>query len=143
MDCYGGQQSDDKQWGYCESTSTVQKHSFVLPFAKECWHCSVIPWKTPSSGYCSVAYTVSKAEFESYYYQATRTVSNCYIAIGVQQWGNTEQNTVTLPIAYTKYYCVAISTSWGYAAVRIENLAKLTFVDAHSAQNFRYITIGV
>ena len=71
------------QWGYCESTSTVQKHSFVLPFAKECWNCSVIPWKTPSSGYCSVAYTVSKAEFESYYYQATRTVSNCYIALGV------------------------------------------------------------
>lgn len=71
------------QWGYCESTSTVQKHSFVLPFAKECWHCAVIPWKTPSSGYCSVAYTVSKAEFETYYYQATRTVSNCYIAIGV------------------------------------------------------------
>lgn len=71
------------QWGYCESTSTVQKHSFVLPFAKECWHCSAIPWKTPSSGYCSVAYTVSKAEFEIYYYQATRTVPNCYIAIGV------------------------------------------------------------
>ena len=61
----------------------------------------------------------------------------------ILQWGNTEQNTVTLPIAYTKYYCVAISTSWGYAAVRIENLAKLTFVDVHSTQNFRYITIGV
>lgn len=71
------------QWGYCGSTGTLQKHSFVLPFAKECWHCSVIPWKTPNSGYCSVAYTVSKTEFETYYYQATGVVSNCYIAIGV------------------------------------------------------------
>ena len=60
-----------------------------------------------------------------------------------KQWGNTKQNTVTLPIAYTKYCCVAMSTSWGYAAVQIENLAKLTFVDAHSTQNFRYITVGV
>jgi len=59
------------------------------------------------------------------------------------QWGYTEQNTVTLPIAYTKYYCVAMSTSWGYAAVKIENLAKLTFVDTHSASELRYITIGV
>lgn len=95
-----------EQWGYCESTGTVQKHSFVLPFAKECWHCSVIPWKTPNSGYCSVAYTVSKAEFESYYYQATRTVSNCYIAIGVQQWGNAGNGggsvDVTFPISFTK-----------------------------------------
>lgn len=99
-----------QQWGYCESTSTVQKHSFVLPFAKECWNCSVIPWKTPSSGYCSVAYTVSKAEFESYYYQATRTVSNCYIAIGVQQWGYVSHNNVrsdtpkvaVFPISFTK-----------------------------------------
>ena len=100
-----------QQWGYCESTATVQKHSFVLPFAKECWHCSVIPWKTPNSGYCSVAYTVSKAEFEIYYYQATRTVSNCYIAIGVQQWGITSEltfnstTTITysLPLATTLY----------------------------------------
>ena len=59
------------------------------------------------------------------------------------QWGYTEKNTVTLPIAYTKYYCVAISTSWGYVAVKIENLAKLTFVDIHSASELRYITIGV
>ena len=71
------------QWGYCESTGTVQKHSFVLPFAKECWHCSIIPWKTLNSGYCTVAYTVSKAEFEYYYFETTRVVSNCYIAIGV------------------------------------------------------------
>lgn len=60
-----------------------------------------------------------------------------------EQWGYTEQNTVTLPIAYTKYCCVAMSTSWGYAAVKIENLAKLTFVDIHSASELRYITIGV
>lgn len=71
------------QWGVCKSTGTLQKHSFVLPFAKECWNCSVIPWKTLNSGYCSVAYTVSKAEFEIYYYQSASTVSNCYIAIGV------------------------------------------------------------
>ena len=36
-----------------------------------------------------------------------------------------------------------MSTPWGYAAVQIENLAKLTFVDAHSTQKFRYITVGV
>lgn len=61
----------------------------------------------------------------------------------ILQWGYTKQNTVTLPIAYTKYCCVAMSTTWGYASVKIENLAKLTFIDAHSTQDFSYIIIGV
>ena len=59
------------------------------------------------------------------------------------QWGYTEKSTVTLPIAYTKYCCVAMSINWGYASVEIENLVKLTFVDVHSAQHFRYITVGI
>ena len=61
----------------------------------------------------------------------------------ILQWGYTEQYTVTLPIAYTKYCCVAMSTDWGYTAVKIGNLAELTFVDVHSAQSFKYITVGI
>lgn len=107
-----------EQWGNCKSAGTVQKHSFVLPFAKECWYCAIIPWKMPNSGYCTVAYTVSKAEFESYYYQATSVISNCYIAIGIQQWGYWRGNfqtstTITFPVAFrSACYTIAITSNY-------------------------------
>lgn len=59
------------------------------------------------------------------------------------QWGVSDKNKVTLPIAYTKYYCVASSVDWGYAAVETTNLITLTFVDIHSTKNLRYIVVGI
>lgn len=61
----------------------------------------------------------------------------------ILQWGYTEKNTVTLPIAYTKYCCVATSVSWGYAGVKIENLKTLILQDEHSVSCWRYITVGI
>ena len=60
-----------------------------------------------------------------------------------KQWGVSNKSTVTLPLAYTKYYCVAMSTNWGYAAVKTTNLTTLTFVDGHAADDFRYIVVGI
>lgn len=60
-----------------------------------------------------------------------------------EQWGYTEKNTVTLPIAYTKYCCVATSVSWGYTGVEIENLKALILKDAHSVNSWQYITVGI
>lgn len=70
------------QWGVCESSASLRKYSFVIPFAQTCFYIGCIPWKTSSSGYCSTAYTVSNAEFEIYYFQANGSVNNCYLAIG-------------------------------------------------------------
>lgn len=61
----------------------------------------------------------------------------------ILQWGYTEKNTVTLPIAYTKYCCVATSVSWGYTGVKIENLKTLILQDEHSISSWRYITVGI
>lgn len=61
----------------------------------------------------------------------------------ILQWGYTEKNTVTLPIAYTKYCCVATSVNWGYAGVKIENLKALILQDEHSISSWRYITVGI
>lgn len=61
----------------------------------------------------------------------------------ILQWGVSDKNKVTLPIAYTKYYCVASSVDWGYAAVETTNLITITFVDIHSTENLRYIVVGI
>lgn len=61
----------------------------------------------------------------------------------ILQWGYTEKNTVTLPIAYTKYCCVATSVSWGYTGVEIENLKALILKDTHSVNSWQYITVGI
>ena len=130
-----------KQWGVVKSNGVLQ--TFPLAFATRCFAVAVTANIGSSYAVASSAWDVNKTSAIFYVDTTNAPSAGWYYAIGIQQWGYTEQNTVTLPIAYTKYYCVAMSTSWGYAAVKIENLAKLTFVDTHSASELRYITIGV
>ena len=98
-----------QQWGDIVTNAGLTKHFFNIPFTKECYYCGCIPWKTTNSGYCSVVYTISKAEFEAYYYNASSPVSACYIALGMQQWGYVAQNQglkevqLILPFSNTKY----------------------------------------
>lgn len=71
------------QWGTITVYANSQKYTFVIPFNEMCFYCGGIPWKTASAAYCGVAYTVSKTEFEMYYYYAGGAVDVCWIAIGV------------------------------------------------------------
>ena len=71
------------QWGTVTVYSNPQKYTFVIPFNEMCFYCGGIPWKVAAAAYCGVAYTVSKTEFEMYYYYAGGTVDVCWIAIGV------------------------------------------------------------
>lgn len=71
------------QWGAISVDANPTKHSFVIPFDKKCYYCGCLPWKTASAGYCGVAYTITKTEFEVYYYRASSVVSACYIALGI------------------------------------------------------------
>ena len=76
-------QSGFKQWGTIVVYANLQKYTFVIPFNETCFYCGGIPWKAASAGYCGVAYTVSKIEFEMYYYRANSAIDVCWIAIGV------------------------------------------------------------
>ena len=71
------------QWGAVTVYSNPQKYTFVIPFNEMCFYCGGIPWKIASGAYCGVAYTVSKIEFEMYYYYAGGATDVCWIAIGV------------------------------------------------------------
>ena len=71
------------QWGTIVVYANLQKYTFVIPFNETCFYCGGIPWKAASAGYCGVAYTVSKIEFEMYYYRANSAIDVCWIAIGV------------------------------------------------------------
>ena len=71
------------QWGTIPVYANSQKYTFVIPFNETCFCCGGIPWKSASAGYCGIAYTVSKIEFEMYYYRANSVVDVCWIAIGV------------------------------------------------------------
>lgn len=80
------------------------------------------------------------------YIIAANLAQNGYVKFSnglILQWGVSNKSTVTLPIAYKKHYCVATSTSWGYAGVETSNLTTFTFVDVHSVQIFRYIVVGI
>lgn len=72
-----------QQWGTIVVYANLQKYTFVIPFNETCFYCGGIPWKAASAGYCGVAYTVSKIEFEMYYYRANSAIDVCWIAIGV------------------------------------------------------------
>lgn len=72
-----------QQWGAVTVYSNPQKYTFVIPFNEMCFYCGGIPWKIASGAYCGVAYTVSKIEFEMYYYYAGGATDVCWIAIGV------------------------------------------------------------
>ena len=72
-----------QQWGTITVYANSQKYTFVIPFNEMCFYCGGIPWKTASAAYCGVAYTVSKTEFEMYYYHAGGAIDVCWIAIGV------------------------------------------------------------
>ena len=71
------------QWGDIVVYANLQKYTFVIPFNETCFYCGGIPWKTANAAYCGVAYTVSKTEFEMYYYYAKGALKVCWIAIGV------------------------------------------------------------
>ena len=71
------------QWGTITVYANSQKYTFVIPFNETCFYCGGIPWKTANAAYCGVAYTVSKTEFEMYYYYAQGALKVCWIAIGV------------------------------------------------------------
>ena len=71
------------QWGTITVYANSQKYTFVIPFNEMCFYCGGIPWKTASAAYCGVAYTVSKTEFEMYYYYTGGAIDVCWIAIGV------------------------------------------------------------
>ena len=71
------------QWGTIAVYANPKKYTFVIPFNETCFYCGGIPWCAPSAGYCGIAYTVSKTEFEMYYYRANSAVNVCWIAIGV------------------------------------------------------------
>ena len=71
------------QWGAISVNANLTKHSFVIPFDKKCYYCGGLPWKMASAGYCCVASTITKTEFDVYYYRAGSAVSACYIALGI------------------------------------------------------------
>lgn len=132
-----------QQWGY-NTQSEDYNVKVALPIAYAIKHYIVVSNAEDQYAgdiYVTGSYKLTLTNFMLSKTQSTQPVF--WISLGIQQWGYTEKSTVTLPITYTKYCCVAMSINWGYAAVKIENLVKLTFVDVHSAQCFRYITIGV
>lgn len=137
-----------QQWGAISVNSNLKKHSFVIPFAKECYYCGCIPWKTANSGYCSVAYTISKTEFETYYFEAHQAVSACYIALGMQQWGRSTEATLNFPMPFQKFYCIATAQeSWSSAT--FENTSWIVRTNnsmtwpTRLGTNINYIAVGI
>lgn len=125
-----------QQWGYTGNRSN--KITFPLRYPKAVLGIMI----TTGDGIPQnpVDVTLSGATASSY---SGTGYTTYWLAYGIQQWGYTEKNTVTLPIAYTKYCCVATSVSWGYTGVEIENLKALILKDTHSVNSWQYITVGI
>lgn len=114
MDCYGGQQSDDKQWGTYETANASTKLitiTFPVSFAVTAYsvalgHKGFSNWTNGAN----VNYVNKTVSDMTVYYCDGYGFS--WLAIGMQQWGygtweNTQRIiTVTLPIPFTntKYF---------------------------------------
>lgn len=149
MDCYGGQQSDDKQWGYTGEQSN--KITFALSYPKAVLGIMV----TTGDGIPQnpVDVTLSGATAVGYNSAGCKTY---WLAYGIQQWGVvTEEVTATLfPLAFTVtctsvvMTAVSASGAGGWTApINTQNITTTSFalrtrsnwVDGDTA---RYIAVG-
>lgn len=115
MDCYGGQQSDDKQWGVADNGAAAQNWSktITLPIAFSNPNYIVAGSATIIDG-IYVLFTHSNKTTSSVLIFASGCWSGNisryanWFALGYQQWGvvNSYRVTVTFPLAYTKLYCL-------------------------------------
>ena len=118
MDCYGGQQSDDKQWGKHARTTDYEQITFPISFTNVNYTCISTSYDLNSNADVTSAYsgTYNSGKYPE---EQERTVSRFYvktgsnaggrdwIAIGQQQWGIKAASTYTwtypLPLAVVYY----------------------------------------
>lgn len=97
MDCYGGQQSDDKQWGNAGSNNGSVDVTFPISFTKAVYQ---IQLTYNNSSYENPTYEIK--DTKSFSYWSKYGGDKLWLAIGAQQWGSNNPSPITYPISFTK-----------------------------------------
>ena len=151
MDCYGGQQSDDKQWGNAGSNNGSVDVTFPISFTKAVYQ---IQLTYNNNSYENPTYKIK--DTKSFSYWSKYGGDKLWLAIGAQQWGVvTEEVTATLfPLAFTVtctsvvMTAVSASCAGGWTApINTQNITTTSFAlrtrsNWVSGDTARYIAVG-
>ena len=157
MDCYGGQQSDDKQWGTYETAKASEKLitiTFPVSFAAAAYsvalgHKGFSNWTNGAN----VNYVNKTVSDMTVYYCDGYGFS--WLAIGMQQWGvnigNSSGVEYSFPVSFTSKLYTALATPcikyefWtNPATIVVKSLTKYK-VGAYDLQSGQiwWLAIGV
>lgn len=109
MDCYGGQQSDDKQWGNAGSNNGSVDVTFPISFTKAVYQ---IQLTYNNNSYENPTYKIK--DTKSFSYWSKYGGDKLWLAIGAQQWGvnigNSSGVEYSFPVSFTSKLYTALAT---------------------------------